>query len=77
MKVVKNIPIPENASKHNGSKCKYPWAKMVIGESFYTEECQTRHGLQSTSFSWCLRNNPEAAFTVRPEGVGFRAWRIK
>jgi len=63
-KIEKDVPVP--------TRCRrgiYPFAKMEIGDSFFTEKgtsCATHFGKKYNK-----------KFIVRKEKDGFRIWRIK
>ncbi len=71
LQVVSNIPIPDERRN-----CKYPFAEMQVGDSFYSEN--SVHALQSTISNRRGRNTIPRAhkFLVKREGTGCRVWRI-
>ena len=83
----KNIPMPELRPIQNyagglGIHCKYPWANMEIGDSFFVpckpeEKTSTVGVLGSSNLGWRKRNNMDIYFTVRREATGVRVWRIR
>lgn len=70
IKIDKGVPVP--ASRWSGSKRKYPFPDMEVGDSFFTESKQETVG--SSVASYARFNNKK--FTARSENGGTRVWRI-
>lgn len=69
------MPMPKN---NKGKPPKYPWATLKVGDSFYIEGAQKKHGVYSCLASY-NRNKAKSpiAITIKQEGDGVRVWRIK
>jgi hypothetical protein len=67
----KNVPLPE---KHAGRKPKYPFAKMMKGDSFLFDVGATQHSIGATVSRAAYRLGME--FTTRKVGNRIRVWRI-
>ena len=81
-KIEKGIPIPQaNIKKHEsgkrreGKKCKYPWAEMEVGDSFFAEG--TGPTIYAAAKGWCLRHELPFDFLTKKVENGMRVWRIQ
>ena len=69
-KIEAGIPIPKDGRGHHGNQPrKYDFGKMKVGDSLYV-------GPSRTSAYWYRSKHPDFCFTVRPEGKGWRVWRV-
>lgn len=59
-----------------GSKGKYPWKSMKVGDSFAVDgvSCSL---LGAAARSWVRYQGTSRKFAARTEGKGARIWRIK
>lgn len=78
IKIETNVPVPfENRGCNRG---KYPWAKMMVGSSFFSKG-STAQNLRAVSLSWKKTHNPDWKFSACVEGEGenrgARIWRVK
>jgi len=71
--IEKNIPVPANFIEGEGQKrCKYPFAELDVGDSFYvTWRKRTRFAVST----YCRIHAPKK-FICREEGTGYRVWRV-
>jgi hypothetical protein len=67
--IEKGIEVPERGN------IKYPFARMVAGDSFVVP-AQDHHGVRASARNFCLRHRPDMWFKVRAEGDKFRVWLI-
>lgn len=71
--VVDYVAIPNGAGR-KGPNCKYPWANMKVGDSFWVGG--NRHNLVCFSGNrWGKKNGMR--FVSRAEGEGGRIWRFE
>jgi hypothetical protein len=74
IKVEKTVPMPSRTGR--GAPCKYPWADMAVGDSFFVKG-QTSARLYAAGQDWGDRRDPPIKFATRTENDGARIWRIK
>jgi hypothetical protein len=77
IKIDKGIPVSRrHGSKNAGRKCLYPWAEMVVGDSFFVPKTsKTMNG--SVAAAARRLGFRFVARTVEEEGVqGCRVWRV-
>lgn len=67
IKIDKGIPLP---GESRGRKRKYPWADMLIGDSFFTR-IKSRKGFHTNAKRAGIK------ITTRKEAEGFRVWRTE
>lgn len=74
-KIEKNIPIPKaDRGSGSGRNEKYPWSKMVPGDSFFVPQIKVSSIIGS---AWRASKRHNAKFTVRKVDGGVRVWREK
>lgn len=73
-KIDKNVEIPQINRFGNGRKPKYPFAEMVVGDSFLVSDKKTSQ-MSSAVAGFCKRG--EGKFICRTVEGGVRVWRIK
>lgn len=71
IKIDKGIPVPIGAT-HKGNFSKYPLSKMVIGDSFYTEDATF---VRVTAHMYAKKL--AIKIMVRRWENGWRVWRVK
>lgn len=75
-KIEKNIPLP----RQNHSKTVYPFADMMVGDSFQVNNIQ-QNKISAAACMFVRNHKPMWKFSVRrPLGAKtgtFRVWRIK
>lgn len=69
-KIEKGVPIP-------GSRAKYPFVEMEIGDSFFVEVGEDQRRITSQRISGSSQNYGEKKFSVRTVKGGLRIWRVK
>lgn len=69
IKIESDIPYPKRLSLAE----KYPFGKMKVNDSFYTE--LSRKLIAGAASRYGRRNNKR--FSIRSEGSGCRVWRIE
>ena len=77
--IEKNVPIPPRGGR-KARPPKYPFADMVVGDSFFVEADQEQAPKKSASIglSWRKHANIEGAkFTTRIVDGGVRCWRTE
>ena len=57
-------------------KKRYPFARMVVGDSFFFEELTEVESAQNAGYSYAKRHNPAFKMTRRKVEGGYRLWRI-
>ena len=69
IKIDKHVPIPQ---KSTGPAPKYPWATMVVGDSFFAPIKRTAmsSSVAYATYRW------KRQFLTRTEKKGTRVWRI-
>lgn len=76
IEVTNTVPVP--ASRSRKGTCKYPFATMNVGDSFFV--ALSTHTFDAYIRSWKARSQSTFKFTVRTvteNGVkGVRVWRI-
>jgi len=74
IKIEKNVPIPNK--KRSGRKTKYPFDKMEIGDSFFTDNILPI-ALYQAAHHWNKRSGNKYRWKAYKEGeFGARIWRI-
>jgi hypothetical protein len=69
-KIEKGIPMPQiNA----GRPCKYPWAKMNVGDSVFMDSVNVSVLVSALSYG----KKHAMEFASRVENEGRRIWRVK
>ena len=68
-KIEKNIPIGF------ADKPKYPFAKMVVGDSFFVKGDKKKAKAVTVATSGYKKNTPGTNFTARTNADGIRVWR--
>ena len=68
LKVRKGVPVPPHG---DGSRYRYPWREMQIGDSFYVADKSIQH---MTGSAYRLR---PLRFTMKTENGGVRVWRVE
>ena len=76
-KVEKDVPIPENVSR--GSKSKYPWDEMEVGDSFFVADADKRKkkSISATISQHRKLNKNFGRFVTRSIDGGLRVWRVE
>ena len=70
-----DIPPPAPASRHHGSRCKYPWPDMAVNDSFAVHI----HNLGVTRASanaWGKRHGRSFLVAQHSDGT-YRCWRVR
>jgi hypothetical protein len=72
----KGIPVPPLRMRHS----KYPWAEMVVGDSFFIEAAAADLKARAANLSRGATSAGKQLgrrFTVRKADGGVRVWRIE
>jgi len=73
IKIDKGYPIPPRTGR--GREPKYPWADMVVGDSFLMTSPKSISGASSGASAAGKRLGMR--FSVRTEGDAYRVWRVE
>lgn len=73
-KIEKDVPMPK---VYNGRTCRYPFAEMRIGDSFFVAESVATSNSVGSSVHYFRKKNKSVKFAVRREQGGCRVWRTK
>lgn len=66
MKIEKGVPIPEKIDRTK------IWEKMEVGDSVFSDKKNWQN-----AYLWARSENNGYKFAERPEGNGYRIWRVK
>jgi hypothetical protein len=72
IKITKRYPVPTQTRGTNS----YPFAKMVIGDSFGVPNSDLKK-VTSAVQNFRTRTEGLMQFTIRKHGRGMRVWRVK
>lgn len=73
-KIEKDVPKPK------GSKTKYPFREMEVGDSVFIPDAPKASNGQFVTMTYIAKSQHKpnhAKFTQRTEGSGLRVWRVE